>query len=596
LRKIAAAPRDSPLWVTLNLKVGQIPALIDTGAQFSCVRTDVAEFLYLTGEPCEFRSSALSCLLADGRRCLITDAVMLHVKLLSFSWDHEFKILKEGPFPAILGLDFLTRTRMLVDVASRTFQFTFAPDCIGSLSGRDSTRENEGWLQSLCDQAIETTEVPEVWPSGITPESIVAEFPALFSSGLGTAACAPYEIEMVNSDPVRSPPYWCAPPKLEIFKRMVNELLEQGVVRPSKSPYASPAFLVPKNGGGFRLVVDYRKVNTKIVFDSYPMPTIDQAFEQFGGAVVFSVLDLNSAYFQIPLSRRSRQITAFCTPFGLYEFNKLPMGISIGCQGLSRVIDELFADLKGQFVFNFLDDLVIYSSSVEKHVGHLREVLGRLQGAGFTLNPDKVTIAASEIKYLGHLVSSRGIRVLPDRVEAITRFPRPTHLRALRRFLGMVGFYARFIPNFSGIAAVLHQLKKKGVPFIWREDHQTAVDLLKQALCEAPVLQIPDFSKDFILVTDAGDRALSAVLHQRVGEGLAPISFHSRLLTDAERNYSTYERECLAVVFGCEKCRTYLEHKEFELRCDNLALCWLLKRVKDVGRLGRPVDPALGPL
>jgi hypothetical protein len=150
----------------------------------------------------------------------------------------------------------------------------------------------------------------------------------------------------------------------------------------------------------------------------------------------------------------------------------------------------------------------------------------------------------------------------------------------------MVGFYARFIPNFSRVAAVLHQ-PKKGVSFIWRADHQTAFDLLKQALCEAPVLQIPDFSKEFFLVTDASDRAVSAVLHQRVCKGLAPISFHSRLLTEAERRYSTYEKECLAVLFGCERCRTYLEHKEFELRCDNLALCWLLKRVKDVGRLGR---------
>jgi hypothetical protein len=151
----------------------------------------------------------------------------------------------------------------------------------------------------------------------------------------------------------------------------------------------------------------------------------------------------------------------------------------------------------------------------------------------------------------------------------------------------MVGFYARFIPNFSGVAAVLHQLKKKGVSFIWRAEHQKAFDLLKQALCEAPVHQIPDFTKEFILVTDANDRAVSAVLHQRVSGGLAAISCHSRLLTDAEKKYSTYEKECLAVLFGCEKCRTYLEYKEFEIHCDILALCWLLRRVKDVGRLGR---------
>ena len=206
---------------------------------------------------------------------------------------------------------------------------------------------------------------------------------------------------------------------------MVNELLEQGIVRPNKSQYPSPAFLVTKNRGGFRLVVDYRKVNSKIVFDSYPLPTIDQAFDHFCGAVVFSVLNLNSAYFQIPLTPRSRRVTAFCTPFGLFEFNKLPMGISIGSQGLSRVVDEILADLKNDFVFNYLDDLVIYSRSLEQHARHVWVVLDRLQEAGFTLNFDKVTVAAKEIQYLGHHPSSRGISVLPDRVAAIHSYPLP---------------------------------------------------------------------------------------------------------------------------------------------------------------------------
>jgi hypothetical protein len=261
------------------------------------------------------------------------------------------------------------------------------------------------------------------------------------------------------------------------------------------------------------------------------------------------------------------------------------MGISMGCQGLSRVVDELFADVKGKYVFNFFDDLLVFSPAGE-HEGHLREVLGRLERAGFTLNPEKVILGASEIKYLGHLLSARGVRVLPDRVETI-RYPRPTNLRALRRFLGMIGFYARFIPDYSGKATTLHALKRKGVPFMWGEEHQLAFESLKRALCEAPVLQIPDFTREFILVTDASDLAISAILNQRVYGTLAPISYYSRLLGAAERKYSTYEKECLEVLFGCERCRSYLEHKEFELNCDNLALCWLLRRVRDVGRLAR---------
>ena len=176
---------------------------------------------------------------------------------------------------------------------------------------------------------------------------LMEEFPSLFSASLGVARCAPYDIELSDTSPVRSPPYRCTPPKLQVFKQLVNELLEQGVLRPSKSPYASPCFLIRKNSGGFRFVVEYRKVNAKIVFHSYPMPTVEQAFEQIAGAAIFSVLVLNSAYFQIPLNSRSSRVTAFCIPFGLLEFNRLPMRISVGSQDLSRIINELFADLNG---------------------------------------------------------------------------------------------------------------------------------------------------------------------------------------------------------------------------------------------------------
>jgi hypothetical protein len=207
------------------------------------------------------------------------------------------------------------------------------------------------------------------------------------------------------------------------------------------------------------------------------------------------------------------------------------MGISVGTQGLSQVIDELFADLKGKWVFNYLDDLVVYSPSIEEHVLHLREVLGRLQGAGFTLNPNKITLGATEIKFLGHKLSSRGVKVLTDRVAAIQRYLRPVNLRTLMRFVVMVGFYARFIPNFSLRAAPLHGLKKKGVPFVWCEEHQEAFESLNQALCEAPVPQIPHFAREFVIVTDSSDLAVTVVLHQRVDGELDPISYYSRLLT-----------------------------------------------------------------
>jgi hypothetical protein len=371
------------------------------------------------------------------------------------------------------------------------------------------------------------------------------------------------------------------------LREIVQDLLEKGVVAKSYSQYASPAFLVPKPSGDYRMVVDYRLLNKKVVFDAFPMPTVEHAFANFTHARIFSVLDLNSAYYQIPLSAKSRKATAFCTPFGLFEFRKLPMGISVGCQVLSRVVDSLFGDLKHQFVYNFMDDLVVYSRSYAEHLGHLKEIFTRLERAGFTLNREKLHLAQSEIAFLGHAVSAQGVKVLGERVEAIRNFPPPKNLRGVRRFLGMAGFYARFVPQFSQIAEPLHHLKRKNVKFVWGDPQQTAFDQLKEALATPPVLQIPDFAKEFTLVCDASDVAISAVLHQGGAEGLAPIAYSSRLLSPAERKYAIYEKECLAVVYGCEKYRSYLEHKEFHLTTDNQALAWLLKQTREFGRIGR---------
>jgi hypothetical protein len=213
----------------LEFKTGKVPTLIDTGAQFSCIRSDVAKFLQQRGEPCRFVSCSVACLLANGQRCELTEAVKLHVKL-SFSWDHEFKILSEGPFPVILGLDFMKRTGMLLDMASRTSSFGFSPGCSGVFCLEDLDVCEGGYLQHLRDEVRAMTSLSEPWPGDGSFGSLVAEFPALFSSTLGVAKCAPYEIELSDPTPVRSSPYRCAPPKLKVFREMVDDLLEKGAV------------------------------------------------------------------------------------------------------------------------------------------------------------------------------------------------------------------------------------------------------------------------------------------------------------------------------------------------------------------------------
>jgi hypothetical protein len=245
------------------------------------------------------------------------------------------------------------------------------------------------------------------------------------------------------------------------------------------------------------MVVDYRLLNKKVVFDAFPMPTVEHAFANFTNAKIFSVLDMNSAYYQIPLSAKSCKATAFCTPFELFEFKKLPMGISVGCQVLSPVVDSLFGDLKHKFVYNFMDDLVVYSGSFPEHLEHLKEIFAKLANAGFTLNRDKLYLAQQEISFLGNSVSAKGIKVLPERVEAIKKFLPPKNLKAVSRFLGMAGFCARFIDRFSPIAEPLHALKRKNAKFVWGDAQQAAFLQLKEALATPPVLQIPDFPQEF---------------------------------------------------------------------------------------------------
>ena len=217
-QKVVANPSNPLLWVMLSVKERKIPAIVDTGAQFSCIRSDVIEYLYSTGLPCSFLPCHLSCLLADGTLGQISNAVKLHVGLLSFSWDHEFKILNEGPFPAILGLDFLQRTRMTVDLPARLFGFAFAPNSVGSFSVGTTDEGQEPFLYELCTMAMGLSSIAQVRPEELNPEVLRDEYPQLFTSSLGTAKCTPYQIELSDNKPVRSAPYRCAPPKLDLQK------------------------------------------------------------------------------------------------------------------------------------------------------------------------------------------------------------------------------------------------------------------------------------------------------------------------------------------------------------------------------------------
>lgn len=418
--------------------------------------------------------------------------------------------------------------------------------------------------------------------------SLLHEFPKVLTDKLGVTNKIEYRIALTDNIPVRQSPYRLSPPKIRALREVLQGMLDEGVIRPSTSPYASPIFLVPKNnGGGFRPVVDYRELNKKVVLESVPLPDLHDCFTWFSGANFFTILDLNQAYYQIPLAEESKAATAFATDWNLFEFNRVPFGLSTGAAVLSRLLDSVLGDLKFDCVYNYLDDVVIYSKTFDEHLEHLRQVLKRLGDAGLTIKPSKVTLARREISFLGHRVSAEGISIDHSRTRAIHEFRPPKSKKGIARFIGMVNFFRKFIPKFAELAAPLNYLRKKAVPFQWGDSQQAAFDSLKQALGNAPVLAIPDFQCSFILQTDASNSGLAAVLLQEKEGERRPVAYASRSLTDAEKKYSTYELEALAVLFGTERFKFYLEHREFSLETDNQALSWVLARPRKTGRIAR---------
>lgn len=605
-------PSCAPLpYASINLGDLRVSALLDSGS----ARCLISERIYqrLKGSFCLKKEveTNMVCYTASDEPMSVLCIAQLHFKIENFSWNFDFLVVPSLHLDAILGIDFMRYSGLVLSIHSSSFAFTFC--------GRDGNQPRKQIKFSTPTAAkIEDQVLPMTVEEDSSPcevdlthlssemqtrvNRILAKFPQVLTPELGATHLLEHEIEMTDLSPVRSHPYSALPPKMAILREKVLDLERKRVIRPSKSNYASPAFLVPKGETDHRLVIDYRKLNQKIKIEAVPLPDINTAFSWFKGAKFFCVLDLNSAYNQIPLAKDSIPKTAFCVPWGLYEYLRVPFGLATGAQVLTRLTNILFSDLRYFGLVNFLDDIVLYASTEEELLKLLEEVLRRLAEAGITVNPKKLRVLVRKISYLGHWISARGIEIDQDRTKAIREFKAPKDKDGVARFIGMVNFYAKFIPRFAERAAILNALRRKKVPFRWTAEHQKAFEDLKECIISPPILQTPDFNKPFIVQTDGSSIALGAVLLQEfdgtrmpvahISRPLTdterlPISYASRTLTEQERKCSAYEIECLAVLFALDKFRVYLEHAEFLLECDNEALTWLLSHPRQLGKIAR---------
>lgn len=373
----------------------------------------------------------------------------------------------------------------------------------------------------------------------------------------------------------------------------ISKMLDQGIIQPSQSAWSSPIWVVPKKADAsgktkWRIVVDFRKLNEKTIDDKYPIPNIADVLDKLGNCHYFTTLDLASGFYQVEMNPEDIQKTAFNVEHGHFEFLRMPMGLKNSPSTFQRVMDNVLRDLQNVVCLVYLDDIIVFSVSLQEHMVNLEKVFKRLRESNFKIQMDKSEFLKLETAYLGHIISKDGIKPNPDKITAIQKFPLPKTATEIKRFLGLLGYYRKFIPDFARITKPMTQCLKKGSKITYNDSNYIkCFETCKTLLTNDPILQYPDFNKDFILTTDASNYAIGAVLSQGTIGSDKPIAYASRTLNSSEINYSTIEKELLAIVWATKYFRPYLFGRKFKIVTDHKPLQWVMNLKEPNSRLTR---------
>jgi len=424
-------------------------------------------------------------------------------------------------------------------------------------------------------------------------ESLLRRYEDTFSKNdydLGQTDLVTHRIDTGQHRPLRQPLRRHPLSQLPVIDEHVEQMLRQGIVEPAASPWTSNVVLVRRKDNKYRLCIDYCRLNAITYQDVYPLPRIESCLDALNGAGWFSTLDLRSGYWQVRQDPRDADKTAFITRRGCFRFRVMSFGLTNAPSVFQRSMDLVLTGLTCDICLVFIDDIIVFSSSFEEHAGRLEVVLQRLRAAHLKLKPSKCAFFRRQVKFLGHVVSERGVETDPEKIAAVKDWPVHRCLSDVRTYLGFCSYHRRFVRGFADIAAPLHELTKKGRQFVWTAGCQRSFDGLKERLTSAPVLAQPWHEGQFVLDTDASLLGVGAVLSQLQDGEERVIAYSSRLLSDAERRYSTTRLELLAAVYGFRQYRQYLLGRQFTLRTDHAALQWLRRVPEPVGQQARWLD------
>ena len=452
---------------------------------------------------------------------------------------------------------------------------THSKDCVGQVTEKEEDTESEVRLgndqqpiklqnsQILNDLGTKLSHLPLVQRKELA--EVITQYREVFPDVPSKTNLIEHDVDVGDSAPIKQHPYRLSPMKKELLDKEVQYMLKNDIIEESQSNWSSPCILVPKHDGGFRFCTDFRKVNDKTKSDSFPIPRIADCIDQIGNAKFVSTFDMLKGYWQVPLTQRAREISAFVTPSGLYQYKVMPFGMKNAPATFQRMVNKLVRDIDG--CEGYIDDVVIFSDNWSDHIRQIKHFFQIMREAKLTINLMKSEFGKATVKYLGHIVGQGQVRPLDAKIQTIVKYPIPTSRKELARFLGMAGYYRNFCLNFSDIAAPLTNLLSKKVKFVWTDDCQMAFDKVKLLLQKSPVLKSPDYEKPFKLIIDSSDVGTGSVLVQEASDGLDhPVSYFSKKFLKYQRNYSVVEKETLGLVLALEHFDVYLGSTPFKIK------------------------------